>query len=102
MSKTYEIEIVNWIWQSVKTRRDMFYFTDHEHPRIKRFKTQKAARAWLESAGFTPIFGGKRPSTYRSMQRGMQATIRECRKAGYPAGTTEGRIQKAIINGVGR
>lgn len=92
----YDIEIINHTWASDKTKADMFYFTDHDCPRIKSFKTQKAARAWLESAGFAPVFGGKRPSIYSSKQHGMQATIKKRGKVGYPAGTAEGRVQKAI------
>lgn len=73
---SYTVEVINWVWQSAKTRDDMFYFLSHSHPRLKRFRTQKAAREWLEKNGFEPVFKRqKRPFMYRSAQGGMEARI---------------------------
>lgn len=72
----YTVEVINWQWQVTKTRRDMFWFAKNNHPRMKRFRTQKAAREWLESQHFAPLFKSqKRPFLYRSMQGGMEARI---------------------------
>lgn len=81
MRSMYEIEIVNWIWNDVKTRRDRLYFATNGHPRIKRFATQREAREWLEGNGFEQMFrSSKRPVMYRSGRdrygySGMQARI---------------------------
>lgn len=96
MSKTYEIEIINWVWQEVKTRNDMFYFAKNSHPRVKKFRSQKAAREWLESQSFRPIFNANRPSIYLSENGGMQATIyeRNCRE--WTKGSFEGHVKKYL------
>lgn len=84
--KKYEIEFI--VWECARTRLDS--------PRLKSFTTQKAAREWLESMGFEPVFKGKRPSIYRSRRdrygrSGMQATIIEAGRAGWIESSTEGR-----------
>lgn len=101
MVKKYNVMIINWEWQVSKTSPrkggDRFYFSAHNHPRVKRFRTQKAAREWLESQGFTPLFpNAKRPVIYTSKMGGMQANIVvEDEPYGFwPAGSTEARLAR--------
>lgn len=101
MSKAYEIEIINWEWQTTKSLDDMFYFTKNEHPRIKSFRSQKAAREWLAAQGFRPQFASaKHPSIYRSASGGMQATIYEKNNREWTSGSTEGRIRSALARSI--
>ena len=77
-TRSYSVEVINWVWQVEKKRLegDMFYFADHHHPRIKRFRTQKAAREWLQANGFEPYgFCKSNPFLFKSMQGGMEARL---------------------------
>lgn len=102
--KKYEVEIINWQWQITKTsprnpETDQYWFSrpGNDHPRIKMFKSMKAAREWLVSNGFVPMFkSAKRPCAFRSPMGGMEARIVEKgdRWGFYPAGSTEGRLSR--------
>ena len=104
MSKKYEIQIINWQWQITKTScrkadGDRFWFAreGNDHPRIKTFKTMKAAREWLVANSFVPVFkSAKRPCTFRSPMGGMEARIvvKDDQWGFFPAGSTEGKMAK--------
>lgn len=106
MGKKYEIQVVNWEWQTTKTScrkagADRFWFSreGNDHPRIKTFKTMKAAREWLVANGFEPVLkSAKRPCTYKSPMGGMQArvVVKGDRWGFFPAGSTEGQIARGI------
>lgn len=79
---TYEVEVINWEWQITRNnyRGDCdhcwFSHAGNNHPRIKKFRSMKAARAWLEENGFKPVFrAAKRPCMYISPMGGMEARI---------------------------
>lgn len=97
-TKTYEIEVINWQWQITKTsprkNGDRFWFSRNDHPRIKKFRSMKAARAWLENNNFKPIFPtAKRPCTFRSPSWGMEARIvlANDKYGFFPSGSSEAR-----------
>lgn len=88
MARTYQIEII---------------FFSNIKPRwlARVFKTQKAARVWCEKNGFTPIFGGARPSMFwsgktRNGHHGMQATIYETGHMFWLDSSTEGKTRDKI------
>lgn len=101
--KIYEIEVINWVGNAARTKGDKFYYLDHEQHRIKRFTTIKAARAWIESNGFVPVFKhAKRPTMYQSRpdrygMSGLQLTIKEAGGRGWIDSSTEGRARDAAI-----
>lgn len=97
--KTYTIEIMNPQWQTTVTKNDRFYFTSHMHPRIKRFRTQKAAREWMAANGFEPwLKNAKRPTIFLSGQRGMTAKIVVDNGKDEPMMLgTEGAMQRRIM-----
>lgn len=96
MAKYYNIEVVNWVYMDVKPHGDNFYWSDHDLPRIKRFKTQKAAREWLNNQGFEPLFReAKDPSIYVSPLMGTQATIKAEGERLWIRSSYEGRIARS-------
>ena len=93
MKKTYELEIVNWTHLS--TENDPHKYTHN----IGNFKTQKAAREFLERNNFAPLFKqAKRPATYVSPQHGTQATICISKRGLWPDGSDEMTIAKKIAS----
>lgn len=105
MGKTYEVKLINWEWQTTKTSArkggDRFWFSrpGNDHPRIKSFRSMRAAREWLASVGFSPVLrSAKRPCTFSSPMGGMEARIVVMgdRWGFFPAGSTEGRVAARI------
>lgn len=96
-TKNYTVEIINWVWATAKSSNNDYYFQDHKLPCIKNFKTQKAARTWLASQCFTPMFKSKKPSMYKSIGGGLQATIKEAGKDDWLPSSCEARMQKRAI-----
>lgn len=88
MSKQYTIEFVTWT--SCKVRF------------VGKFRTQKAARAFLERNGFTPYFKSARPSLYHSPRdrygrSGMQATVKEIGNWMWINSSAEGRMRDGLL-----